>query len=179
MLKHPESLYLPKPYKIEGAPKEAKERFYEMAKSRIVYLTKDEMIKFGEQATGEDESSTTGLYVRLSRKEVVDGNIDKWIDGLQIAINKDAFQIDGQDFSDLIPYAVEHELYELWVKSKKGVSVQKTEKAHLLARRKQAEMALRDGKLDRMIEFYTSLNPEYAKELEYAREKARQKQYKS
>lgn len=175
MLKHPESSYLPEPHKIEGAPKEARERFYEMAKSRVFYATRDEMVEFGKQTSGEDESTTTALYVRLPRKEFTEEGIEKWIDGLQIVVNKDAFQQDGEDFSDLIPYAIEHELYELWVKSKRGISAQETEKAHLLARRKQAEMALHDGKLDRMIEFYTKLNPECSKELEYARQKAETK----
>lgn len=149
-----------------------------MAKSRIVYLTKEEMIAYGQQATGEDESTTTGLYVRSPRKEVTDKGLEEWIDGLQIVINQDVFQKDGRDFSDLIPYAVEHELYELWIKSKPGFGVKETQKAHLLARRKQVETALRDGKLDKMIEFYTALNPEYAKELEYARKKAERKKVK-
>ena len=169
---------MPYSHKIEGPPKEARERFYEMARARVFYASQEEMIEFGKQATGEDESRTTGLYVRLPREEFTEDGMEKWIDGLQIIVNKDAFRQDGKDFSDLIPYAVEHELYELWVKSKRGISVQETEKAHLLARRKQVEMALRDGKLDKMIEFYTKLNPEYAKELEYARKKAEQKRHK-
>ena len=178
MLNHPESSYLSKPHKIEGPPKEARERFYEMARSRVFYASRDEMVEFGKQASGKDESQTTALYVRMPREEFTEDGMEKWIDGLQIIVNKDAFQQDGKDFSDLIPYAVEHELYELWVKSKQGVSVKETEKAHLLARRKQVEMALRDGKLDRMIEFYTKLNLEYAKELEYARKKAGQRRRK-
>ncbi len=178
MLKHPESSYLPEPHKIEGSPKEAKEHFYEMARTRIVYVTKEEMVEFGKQETGEDESTTTGLYIRLPREKTTKEGVEKWIDGLQIVINKDAFQQDGKDFSDLIPYAVEHELYELWVKSKKGKSIQRTDKAHLLARQRQVELALRDKKLDKMIEFYTTLNPEYAQELDYARKKAERKSQK-
>lgn len=105
-----------------------------MARSRIHHATREEMADFGRRTSGRDESETTALYIRLPREKMISESIEKWIDGLQIVVNKDAFIRDDEDFSDLIPYAVEHELYELWVKSKPGmnISVEKTEKALFL-----------------------------------------------
>lgn len=120
MLSNPENYYLKEPYKVEGASKESREAFFEMARSRIHYATREEMADFGRRTSGGDESGTTALYILLPREKMISGSVEKWIDGLQIVVNKDAFIRDDEDFSDLIPYAVEHELYELWVKSKPG-----------------------------------------------------------
>lgn len=57
------------------------------------------------------------------------------------------------------------------VQTRLNITVEKTEKAHLLARKKQMELAFRDGKLERLIAFYTKLNPTYAEELKYTRKK--------
>jgi hypothetical protein len=77
--------------------------------------------------------------------------------------------------TDLIPYAIEHEIYEAWLWSKRGYIAQNSETNHLLARRKQFEAAMKDGKAEKLLDFYKKINPEITSELEYAYRKTRSK----
>ena len=93
---------------------------------------------------------------------------------LSIAINENAFTINGEDYTDLIPYSIEHEIYEAWLTLDKGWRLNLKER-HLLARRKQYEIAMRDGKAERLLEFHNKNNIALKDEYEYAYQKALQK----
>ncbi len=169
----PESSELDKPYLIGRDVVEAKESFYELAKQRITYRSEDDHIKFEKSVFGHDWEKSSAVYV-LSRKGLNVGENERriWVTGLEISINTDFF---GEDNKDLIPYAIEHEIYEMWLWTKPGISPQSSETNHLLARRRQVEMALKDGKAEKLISFYKELNPLFADELDYAYKVAQRK----
>ena len=106
---------------------------------------------------------------KTSREE---SDPDKWITALEISVNTDFF---GQENADLIPYAVEHEVMEAWMWSKRGISPQDSHNKHLLARRRQFEMAMKDGKAERLLSFYKKASPRSESELQYAYDKAKTK----
>jgi hypothetical protein len=100
--------------------------------------------------------------------------MEKWVIALEISINRDFF---GEEHADLIPYAVEHEIYESWLWAKRGFHhPESSEVNHLLARRRQFEMAMKDGKAEKLLNFYKDKSPESASELQYAYERAKEKQ---
>lgn len=148
--------------------KKAKADFWELAKSRIFYRTDAEQLAFVKRLFGEDSQRRyTAVYVREVGTSGPEPDPEKWVTGLEISVNKDFF---GNDFADLIPYAVEHEIYEAWLSVKRGLNPS-LEKQHLLARQRQFEMAARDGKAEKLRNFL-STNPSYSDEVEYAYNKA-------
>lgn len=81
---------------------------------------------------------------------------------LVIAVNVDFFKRPEGDFQDLIPFVVEHELYELWFTVKTGLDFKslKNEQIeqigptrHLLARQREIDLVLRQGKILKYLHF--------------------------
>lgn len=181
-IEFPESSYINPPYKVEGSMKEAKESFYEMAKSRIRLMTAEEFSKWVRGAVGESElENGVALSMHWSKLKK-EGNItvEKLIENCEIGINKDAFIIDGESYLDVMPFVIEHELYETWLNSKKGfledtVKQEDLMKMHLLAERKEFLLAEQAGLAEKLFEFRTKLNPENEEEhrnaLEYAKKR--------
>jgi len=164
----PEYSRLETPHQVEGSPKESKQSFYELAHSRTRYCTQEEHLKFEKEVWGDDWQVSSAMYV-IDRNDGIATNQDEetFVNALDISINKDFFQFEGEDYSDLIPYAVEHEIYELCLYAKRGYRVQNSQSRHLLARKRQFEMAMRDGKAERLLEFYKKRNNLVGDELEY------------
>lgn len=168
--KIPEIPEIHPPYKIEGTPKEARESFYEFVKHRIEYLAKKEIIKWDRDRGGHPEHPPVALFSPDPCEE--GGDLERWINKLEIAVNKDAFKIKGKDYSDLMPFVLEHEIYEAWLKAKKGVAATLDDKKkHILAHRRAFLLAEQQGLGDRLLEWSKLTAPdntEHIKQWEYA-----------
>lgn len=172
----PEYSRLDNPHQVEGLPKESKQSFYELAYSRTRYCTEEEHLKFESEVCGDDWQFSTAMYiVEKNDRTTTNQDEETFVNTLDISINKDYFKFKNEDYSDLIPYAVEHEIYELWLYVKRGYRVQNSQSRHLLARRRQFEMAMRDGNAERLLEFYKKKNNSMGDEFEYAYNKAKQR----
>ena len=157
-IKVPEYSYLEEPHKVEGTPKESRQSFYELAKSRVRLVSQDEHLKFEKDIFGPDWGSCSAIYIIDTSDKIAEGQQERWLKVLDISVNKDAFIYGGEDYSDLIPYAVEHEIYEAWLWTKKGYQPKNSRINHLLARRRQFEMAMKDGRAEKLLEYYKKLN---------------------
>ena len=170
--KLPESSFINLPHEVKGTPKEARASFYELAKNKIKYLSDKEVIEWVSKTIGPKEypSKTAVSVIHTSESK----NLRKWVNNLEIIINKDAFKIKGKDYSDLIPFVVDHEIFEGWLYAKKGVGSKKAHyEKHLLARRRQYLLAEQQGLGDKMLEWHNKLNPAIKEECEYALRVAR------
>ncbi len=184
----PESSRLPSDYEVKSPSTEVRLEFWELAKSRVRFITPEEMLAIHTQVGKLEEfypgkiafaivskrvdeeidikdkllSTIKMIQRRKSLKSTLTGIVTpeqtKWIDALEIYINKQAFSINGQDYSDIIPYVIEHEIYERWAKDKQGF-VPNPNQAHLLARRHEFRIAVQDGKADRLLEFIKVATP--------------------
>lgn len=175
-LKFPESSFIKPPYKVEGPPKEARESFYELAKDRIKYLNSEEFKKWQTEVREKPNFLTAGSGIMVRAKDIYKGrdNVDKWIRNLEIVIDKDRFNINGKDYSDVIPSILEHEIYELWLDAKKGVGPELSrKKKHLLARRRQYLLAEQQGLGDKLFERDMIIYPQGREEYEYALQAAK------
>ncbi|MDP3729871.1 MAG: hypothetical protein Q8R26_03990 [bacterium] len=151
--------------------KEAKRRFWEMAKTRVRMHSAEEHAEFHAAHFPKDEMPTSTAFVmEIGHTEGDDP--EKGVLGLEISVNKDFF---GEENTDLIPYAIEHEIYEAWVSSKRGLRAKDLKEGHLLARMHQVEMAMKDGKAEKLLNFYISKNKNLKEEFEEAYEKAKKK----
>ncbi len=162
----PESSFINPPHEVEGTPKEARASFYELAKDKIKYLTKEETEKWISKVAEPEIPIKTGAAIMRARKTK---DFKKWVKNLEIIVNKDAFNRDRKDYSDLIPFVVEHEIYEAWLTAKKGVGFELgLDKQHLLARRRQYLLAEQAGLGDKIFEWHMKANPSQKEEYEYA-----------
>jgi transcriptional antiterminator Rof (Rho-off) len=150
--------------------KETRDRFYKFARGRIIFLDSQEYDFFETRFLGCALQAFASFAIAHTTLE---NTKDREVTGLLIAINKDAFKIDQEDYSDLIPFSTEHELYELWLTLTEGQRLDR-KNMHLLARRKQYEIAMRGGKAERLLEFQRR-NPFIEEECNYAYKRALQK----
>jgi len=155
-------------HEIIGTPLEAKISFYELAKPKVRIVSREEYSRF-ESAVfdhpllrglkrliwkiGPVFLSPTSAAFKMDVHENKSA-CRKWVSGLDIRVNGDFFHYGDDDFTDLIPNAVEHEISEMWMLAKKGYQPGDVEVNHLLARRKQVRMAMEEGKADRLLGFY-------------------------
>jgi len=169
--KLPEYSKLEKPHKVEGLPTEQKKSFYEMAKERVRIVGAEEHASFEQDMYGLSQYPAA-VYIVSNRKDVIEGKVENFVDALDINVNKDFFFVDKEDYTDLIPYAVEHEVYEAWLWSKRGHQPSNSTTRHLLARIKEVECAFKDGKAERMLEFYKrKMNNGTGEEFDFAYQK--------
>ena len=172
--KIPEIPSIHPPYEVEGPPKEARKSFYEFAKNRIKYLTNEEIIKWDKARGGNQEQKypEPALYFISVGGHREGDNLEKWINMLEIVVNKDVFKINKKDYSDLIPFVLEHEICETWLRAKKGAgSTIDTKKQHILAHRKAFLLAEQQELGDKFLEWIKLLNPDDVaniKQCEYA-----------
>ena len=157
----PENARFEKRYVIEGDMMEAKEKFYELAKSRIQHLNNAQTVEWVKTGIGVGHEASAGCVVAAGNKMTPEGNVEKWVEGLEIIINDDALA----GFEDIVPFVVEHEIYEIWLTSKKGAGENLTPRQmHLLSRRKQYLAAEEAGKGERLLEFHTREALKHGKE---------------
>ncbi len=108
-IKLPESSIINDPHKIEGHMKEAKKSFYELAKGKVKYLSWDEIREWHKETSGRDNYVTPASYILSYNINVTEeGDLEKWINNLEIVVNMDIFKINGKDFSDIMPFVLEH-----------------------------------------------------------------------
>jgi hypothetical protein len=77
----------------------------------------------------------------------------------KILVNKDDFIIEGEDYSDLIPNVVRHEVAELWTYVKKGYNLSRISPGnkqahHELALRAEYDYAFEIGNALRLFQFF-------------------------
>lgn len=133
---------------IDGNPSEVKESVLDWLKGRVIYLSQGQYEeKFGNRRLAN--------FKGRSGK----GENGRVIKQAEIYINRDAFFINGQDYSDLIPIVLRHELEEIWTYLEADYDPdRKSEKmsmdsAHNLALRKEYEFAFGIGKANRYAQF--------------------------
>lgn len=183
----PKSSKLDTPHEVEGTMKEAKTSLYELAKNRVRFLSDQEFSAWCREfgPWGEEAVKSPAVMVVWPRggKEV-EGKIEKVITHLEIVINKEKFQIDGEDYSDIIPFAIEHELYETWLKVKKGLGDGSDDKnngfqnyiaKHKLSLRREFLLAEQAGLGEKIFKFHTKLRPEDKEDCLEALKKAKEK----
>jgi hypothetical protein len=161
-LTFPESSIVEPPFKADGDMSKSKESFYELAKSKIKYLTDAEFKVWSGQNPGINDDSSNATYI-LSGKYVkdTDGNVENLVTNLEIAINRDAFIVDGEDYSDVVPFVVEHEIFEIWLTAKKGIaSGYSIDTKHHLALRRSYQFARGENMVKRLYEYCTRKVPE-------------------
>lgn len=193
----PESSILSSSYEVKSPSRTTRLSFWELAINKVRYVTSDEMLAVHTQIGKQEEFHPNKIAFAVVSKRV-DEEIDlkdkllstidmirrrkspksiltkivtpeqrKWINALEIYVNQQAFNTSGQNFSDIIPYVVEHEIYELWARNKRGF-VASIEQSHLLARRHEFQVAVHDGKAERLLEFYKASIPHNLPEAEEA-----------
>lgn len=168
----PQSAILESHHYISRDIIEAKKNFWEFAKSRTKYRNQEDHISFEKEIFGEDWEVSSAVYINSPGWSGDENDPEQWITALEISINQDFF---GEENKVLIPYAVEHEIFEAWLWSKRGIKPQSATANHLLARRRQFEMAMRDGNAEKLRDFYKKLTPELTSELDYAYAVAKRK----
>jgi len=157
--------------------KEAKKSFYDLAKDKIKYLSHDEVSEWNKKSSGRENYLTNASYIIIySTKATEEGDVEKWIDGLEIIVNQDAFNLNDKDYSDLMPFVLEHEIYEAWLCAKKGVaSSYDIDKKHLLARRREYLLAEQQGLGEKLFEYNMAIDPANEEQCKYALQSAKKK----
>ena len=175
---------LEKPVKMSGLIPEDKSVFYDLAKSRIKYQTREENMAWQKKYRGMQGETTATYFIGFNNSVGNDERVEKWVDKLTVVINKgvvdELSQRLGEDFTSIIPYIVEHDIYEAWLSAKRGAgqSLEVSDK-HLLARRHEFLLATQDGLADKLFKFQMAVNPsseeEYKSAIEYAQRRLRVK----
>lgn len=158
---------LEKPHHISRNMAEARRNFWELAQSRINYQSHKKHSAFEKAVTGKEPGNNPAAYYIVKEE-----GIGQWVVELQISINKDLFDKENED---LLPYIVEHEIFEAWMFAKRGLSPQSPHINHLLATRHQFRLAIKDGNGEKMRDFRKRLNPHTSKETDYAYNAAKRK----
>ena len=169
---------------ITGVTKGDREQFYQALRDRVQIVDDNQF----SQYFPSDEQGAFALFEgKISHtkqgKELVDSTI---------VVNKDDFRVNNQDYSDLIPIVVKHEITELWMHSKPGYSLNPPPTnmdaewvhmyGHALATRKEWEYAVEQGKGERYLEFLKKFSDErglpykdeFIRECEYSLARAKE-----
>jgi len=162
---------LKNPREIDRNFQKAKQEFWELAQSRINIDTQEQHEVFHEAYFPKDEIPTSAAFALLPGYSKNSTDQEKAILEFEISINKDFF---GDEYADLIPYAIEHEIYEAWLHAKRGWNPQTIKQGHLLARKYQLKKAMADGKAERLVDFYIKKFPHLKDEFEDAYERVPQ-----
>jgi hypothetical protein len=171
------------PHFVEGPMAEAKAAFYELAKSQVKYVSEAEIKAVvhaeGGRSIWRRAPRDVAIFIMNTKERPgLDGDDTdyKWIESLDILVNKDALSIQGEDFSDIAPFIIEHEIFEGWLSAKKGTGPDlSVDQKHRLARRREAAMAVEHGKAERLLKYTQLVNPMLTKEYRQALRLAQQK----
>ncbi len=138
---------------VEGPPAQTKAEFFKVMESRVQVLSEAE---FREKVGPTPSFAHFESAVSFTRK-------NKRVDDAEIYINKDDFMIGQENYTDLIPIAVRHEIAELWVSAKTGYSLvplpkwlsldRKEAIAHGIALREEFKYAFETEQADRYLDF--------------------------
>ncbi len=161
-----EKLALEQQIVLEKPRKACKEKFYKIARSRVRFVSEEESKQIFYKTSDDDLKRAVGdnfVPCPLLYMTVITEKGDRKLESLDIVINKEFFQRADNDFTDILPYAIEHEIYEAWLCFVYGGEF---DKAHYLARRKEVKFAVKDQKIDRLHLFYLLIHPSFALEVE-------------
>ncbi len=183
-----ESTFINPPHKIEGKTGKAMESFYELAKGRVRHFNHQQFMDWLSESLGEEKSKAFEkipaiVFVKNEVREE-DQRIEKYLTNLEIAIDTSKFNLNGKDYTDILSFVVEHEIYESWLRSKKGFleekefSEESRTRAHSLALRRQFLLAEKAGKGEKMFEWFMLVAPKKEKEYMSAWENAKNKLHK-
>lgn len=184
---YPESSFLKQPHKIEGVNKQSKESFYELAKSRVRFLSRDDFYKqavtfSGDPAIKDYVAVAFGAWNYVD-KFSDDENFERFVTNLEIFVDKDAFT---EEEKELMPFLVEHEICEAWLSFKKGFHDQAKKEFendqfelmsqnHELALRKEFVEAERVGLADKLYEWRINKMPRSEQDCKMALNNAKKK----
>lgn len=140
---------------IAGVKKTDRAEFYQTLRDRVQIVDDSQFAQFFPPDQQGAFALFEGKLLHTQQgKELVDSSI---------VVNKDDFHIGDEDYSDLIPIVVEHEITELWLHSKPGYSLNPPPTnmdpqwvhmyGHVLATRREWEFAVEEGKGERYLEF--------------------------
>lgn len=168
-------MYPPKfPYTVT-----TRKAFWEFALSIVSYSDSATHRKFLDRINPDKKHNDTCASFWISCTRYT-GSIEKLngeripkniVHELEISINLALYPA---PFIDLIPYAVEHEIYECWCIAKNGINVSTEKHSHLLARRHQYRQQIKNGHMEldfqytRFLKSHIGLKDEFF----YAYEKA-------
>jgi len=171
---------LGQPFDLIVNPQGNKADFIKLAKSRIIFQTRSENRSLVKKYVGIDKE-TPAQCVVLVDNDIINGRARRrWIKGFQILINRELFEDASrhfnEDFTKLIDYVLEHEIYESWLMVKNGIGQNLNgDEMHWLAKRREFYLAEKDGFGDKLFDFYMWCSPEreeeYKNALNYAKGK--------
>lgn len=183
--KIPESSFINPPHKIEGKMEKARESFYELAKDKIRYFNHQQFIDWVSEIVDKETAvvykNSGALVVIKSEKNEEDQK--KYVTNLEIAVDTSKLNFNGENYEDILPFVIEHEIYESWIRSKKGFieekefSEESRNRAHRLAMRREFLLAEKAGKGDRMFAWRMAMRPKKEKDYMAAWENAKKKLY--
>ncbi len=128
-----DSLILEQPYILTDSQDITFEDFDHFARERVwyVYGPVNEAIYF---KIFEDTTDASAYYFFRANMEDPKKTVVK---EFGIFVNTEFYQVNGKDYSHLIPFAIMHEVHEAWLLLQPGADISKKgiEKAHLDARR--------------------------------------------
>lgn len=179
----PKSSEISPPFELKESMNESKKSFYDLAKSRVRYLNSKKFSDWVYEVTGNRDLEK-GIALNLNWPKIIeeDGIEKKIVENLEIVVNKDTFHLDGIDYKDIIPFVVEHEIYESWLSAKKGILGERFDRddinlKHQLALRREIELAEGVGLAEKLIEWISKVRPdqesEYREVLEIVRRKTK------
>ncbi len=139
---------------------EQKDEYLGWARDRVLVLDTNNFNKWMVQKRGAIVLGATAWFINSYD---TDGSV--YFDS---AVNKDLFLINDEDYTNLLPYAIEHEVQESYLKIliKKGLMSESD--THGLAMKAEFELASQDGKQQRLYDYMLKKSPERINEYQEA-----------
>ncbi|MDO8495253.1 MAG: hypothetical protein Q7S32_01845 [bacterium] len=177
----PDYVFLEAPFKIEGTPLEQKKSFFALARSRVKLASAKEHKQFEKALNAHldvDLNSPARACLGFNRHSTLtitntengvesDNVYQDRVSTAYISIDVSFFTPDGEDFFDLLPVIIEHEVYEMWLTVKRGFRPN-AELKHPLARRHEFAKAAEWGSGERLLIFCAKYRLHLLEEFEYA-----------
>lgn len=142
-----------------GGPSEsARKSFYQIMENRVQIV--DDPEEYSQLIRKMVPTKSTGAHVYAKVHVVPEAKV---VAESKIYVNKADFVVNGEDYTDLIPVVIRHEVAELYIYAKRGYSMTPIPSsmspedprkiAHGLAVREQMRYAKEIGKAERFMEF--------------------------
>ena len=139
------------------------ESYLAYARNRVQTLSSHDFKSWMINNTGKIVLGATGWFInKYTSENTVTFNS---------AINEDSFMVNGTDYRDLIPYAIEHEVQESLSRILTRKGVVQTPDAHSIGMMKEFELAAKDGKQNRLYNFLQLIAPKRKSEYQPAYDK--------
>lgn len=153
-------------YEEAPSPRERKSRkeFFAQLKKNIIHCNQQEYEEKTQEAIGVVPLSGISIHIKIVRKPGPKFEPIGYFDA-QIFVNDDYYSKNfRKDYSGMLPYDLEHEMWEAYYSTKKGYNPDALDlkegeqeryfgRAHHLAIRKALRKAHKDGKLDEYLDW--------------------------